>query len=597
MINEVEKPITFDAQDFWDFCSTLRIDTKELGEIYLTADRITGTQRYFVEQVADGISNGIHTFVVLKGRQVMITTICLALDLYWLFKYVGVNGSLVTQDEPTRDFLKSTLEMYIDGLPKKYKRPVPIHNRTQLVCDKEHRSRFSYQIAGTRKTSGHLGAGKGLTFLHATEVALWGDANGIASLEASLSEFNPRRLFIWETTANGYNHFKDTWDDAKAAITRKAIFIGWWRNEFYKVKRGTQLFEVYSDGRMTTSERKWVREIKQTYDFDIDDEQIAWWRWKMNEVIKDEQMMYQEFPPTEEYAFIMSGSNFFNSARLNDEMKRAIKFPYHNFRFVIRESFEMTELDECTEKMSNLKIWQFPAVGGYYVVGADPAYGSSEWADRFCVSVWRCYGDGMDQVAEFNTPDCSPYQFAWVICYLCGAYKNAMLNLEINGPGQAVWTEMQNMKRTAAALPGGTGQGIMNIVGQIQNFLYVRGDSLTGMPTAYHSQTNYQSKERMFGFYKDCFERGLSVVASAPLIDEMKHVIRDEGSLGAPGRGKDDRVVAACLAHLAWADYIRMRLIQINVTRAGSKASDANNQQLPINNVSKYLREMGLVKT
>ena len=88
----------FNVDNFWEFCATLQIDTKEFGPIRLTQDRITGTQRYFIEQVADGLKNGIHTFVVLKGRQVMITTITLALDLYWLFKYSGMSGYLVTHD-------------------------------------------------------------------------------------------------------------------------------------------------------------------------------------------------------------------------------------------------------------------------------------------------------------------------------------------------------------------------------------------------------------------------------------------------------------------------------------------------------------------
>jgi hypothetical protein len=595
-MSEENNPLIFDIDHFWKFCASLRIDTKELGEIVLDQAHITGSQRYFVEQVAEGLNSGIHTFVVLKGRQVQVTTICLALDLYWLFKYRGMSGSLVSHDEPTRDMIKETLTMYMDGLPMKYKQPVKGHNRTYLTLG--NRSRFAYQVAGTKKTKSGLGRGKGLTFLHGTEVAFWGDADSIAALEASLAEHHPHRLYIWETTANGYNHFKDTWDDAKEAYSRKAIFVGWWRNDFYRKKPKTDgIFEVYGDGKLTPTERKWVREIKQIYDFDIDQEQIAWWRWKMNESIKDEQMMYQEYPPTEEYAFIMSGSQFFNSARLNDEMKRARKFTPHNFRFVLRDSFEMTELDECSERMQNLKIWQFPAAGGHYVIGADPAYGSSEWADRFCASVWRCYADGMDLVAEFNTTECSPYQFAWIICYLAGSYKNTMLNLEINGPGQAVLTEMNNLKRTAATLPGGAGQGILDVVSNVQNYLYGRQDSLSARPTAYHTQTTYQVKERMLNFFKDCFERGISVVTSPALIEEMKNVIRTDGSLGAPGRGKDDRVIAAALAHLCWVDYIQIRMVQAGITRAGSAQADANNQQVPINNVSKYMKEKGLVQT
>ena len=47
-------------------------------------------------------------------------------------------------------------------------------------------------------------------------------------------------------------------------------------------------------------------------------------------------------------------------------------------------------------------------------VGADPAYGSSDWADRFCIQVYRCYADGLDRVAEFATSELNTYQFAWV---------------------------------------------------------------------------------------------------------------------------------------------------------------------------------------
>ena len=40
-----------------------------------------------------------------------------------------------------------------------------------------------------------------------------------------------------------------------------------------------------------------------------------------------------------------------------------------------------------------------------------------------------------------------------------------------------------------------------------------------------------------------------------------------------------------------------MRLIQGNVTRAGSQKADESNAQLPINNVAKYLKERGIVTT
>lgn len=584
----------FNLQNFWKFCSALQVDTKELGLTTLNPKTLMGTQKYFIEEVAKGLEEGIHTFVVLKGRQLGITTISLALDLYWMFKHSGMSGSMVTHDEETRDMFRSTLAMYMDGLPNEFKRPLVTHNRSQLTL--KNRSRFAYQVAGTRKNT-KLGKGKALTFLHATECSEYGDEEGLASLEASLAEQNPNRLFVWETTAQGYNAFFDMWEDAKASRVKKAIFIGWWRNQFYRKKKGSIEYQVYWDGRLQPEEKKWVREVKQLYDFDVDDEQIAWWRWAMAEKSRDETLHMQNYPPTEDYAFVLSGSQFFNAARINDEYKRASKFDFHNYRFVLREAFEDTDILECGEKNGNLKIWEFPKSQGHYVIGADPAYGSSDWADRFCVSVWRCYADGMEQVAEFCTPDCSTFQFAWVMIYLAASYLNGggsvMLNLEINGPGQAVWQEIQNLKRTAVNQPGEGGARLYSVIANIQNYLYKRLDSM-GAPSAYHWKTTGDTKERMFNLIKDCFERGISLVKSREMIDEMKNVIRDDGMLGAPGRGKDDRVVAAALAHVAWADFVRMRMVQQGMTRQQGHARDAQGENKDANSVAGFLKSLGI---
>jgi hypothetical protein len=583
----------FNLKNFWAFCAALRIDTKELGLTTLSLDTMMGTQRYFIEEVARGLEEGVHTFVVLKSRQIGLTTICLALDLYWIFKHSGLSGSMVTHNEEARDMFRSTLAMYIDGLPNKFKIPVETHNRTQMVL--KNRSRVAYLVAGTRKNTA-LGKGHALTFLHATECSEYGDEEGLASLEASLAELNPDRLFIWETTAQGYNAFYDMWLDAKASKVKRAIFVGWWRNQFYRKKKGSIEYSVYWDGRLLPEEKKWVKAVKTLYNFDIDDEQIAWWRWAMAEKSRDEQLHYQNYPPTEDYAFILSGSQFFNATRINDEFKRAGTYDYHNYRFVMREAFEDTDILECGEKQANLKIWEFPKAGGHYVLGADPAYGSSEWADRFCVSVFRCFSDGMEQVAEFNTPDCSTFQFAWVMIYLAASYINGggsvMLNLEINGPGQAVWQEIQNLKRTAVNLPGGQGHALYSVIANIQNYLYKRLDSM-GAPSAFHWQTTFQTKERAFNLIKDCFERGIMLVRSKDCIDEMKGIVRDEGTIGAPGRGKDDRVVAAALAAVAWADYIRIRLVQMGATKSKEHARDMQGNK-DANSVAGFLKKIGL---
>ena len=206
----------------------------------------------------------------------------------------------------------------------------------------------------------------------------------------------------------------------------------------------------------------------------------------------------------------------------------------------------------------------------------------------------------MEQVAEFNTADCSPYQFAWVVCYLAGAYmmngaSTCMLNLEINGPGQAVLTEMNQLKRVAANAKNGSSRGILDVVSNIQNFMYKRQDSF-GAPSAYHTLTNTREKERMFNCFKDGFERGMIRVKSPGCIDEMKNIVREDGYLGAPGRGKDDRIVAAGLATVTWIDYVRIRMVQMQLSRENCMKRDSEGKAGggTEKTVERYLKQIGV---
>jgi hypothetical protein len=561
--------------EFMRFCSALQVETKEEGIVTLGGS-LLGSQQYFVDEVFDGLANGVHYFVILKGRQLGISTICLALDLFWAFKFPGMQATLAVDTEENREGFRTTLTLYIDGLPQGWKLPQESHNRTHLVL--KNRSRIIYQVAGTRKNVG-FGAGKAITYCHATEVGKWGEGTDLSSFEASLAQNNPKRLYIWESTAYGYGMFYDMWDTAMTAESQKAIFIGWWRNKFYAVERDSDIFKVYWDGNLTTEERAWVSEVKELYDFDVSAEQVAWHRWTLNEQMKgDEQMMHEKYPPTAEYAFIMTGSQYFSTQRLTDQMKIVKAKPYEVKRFVFGGAFEDTELVDCNEKTATLKIWQHPVPKGQYVIGADPAWGSSEWADRFAISVNRCWADGMEQVAEFCTPECNTVQFAWVLLYLSAAYgdpnlqANMMFNLELNGPGMAVWNEIQILKQRAAMTKGSG--SLSRILEKPQNFLYRKPDSLQG-GYAYHTKTTAQEKERFLAHMKDQHEAGWLIINSVDCLNEMKNVVRHDGTIGVPGRGKDDRVIAQALGVIAWVDFIRVRLIQAGITKAKQEA-DAN---------------------
>ena len=579
----------FDLKKFYKFCSELKIETKEQG--LRKMDRLLGTQTYVMNEIAKGLENDVHFFVILKGRQLGITTVSLALDLYWQFTHPGWQGTLVADTEENRDMFRSTLAMYMEGLPKEYKIPLVAHNRNQMVL--KNRSRLFYQIAGNKS---RLGQGKAITYLHGTETASWGNEEGLASLIASLAEQNPERLYMFESTAQGFNMFHDMYKTAKSARTQAAIFCGWWRNELYTIDPDSNVYKVYWDGKLTPEEKEWVKDIKKLYGVEINSRQMAWWRWKMFEGIKDETLMYQEFPPTEDYAFVMTGTSFFSNSRCTEAAKRAKKKVPDHFRYVFGQLFQDTEVLPSTERLGTLKIWEEPIDSAYYVIGADPAYGSSDWADRFCIQVFRCYADGLDQVAEFATHELNTYQFAWVIAHLAGAYKNSTLNLEVNGPGQAVINEIRNLKRMASAMGGPIGHGLLDVLGSMQNYIWRRNDTLGGLSNSIGYLTTSSTKERMLNYMKDYFEREMMTIASLDTLEEMKNIVREDGFIGAPGRAKDDRVIASALACVAFAEQVQPRLIAARITREVNKAQeDMSPEEISVGrNVSDYLKRIGM---
>jgi hypothetical protein len=581
--------MNFDLKKFYKFCSELKIETKEEG--LKKMGTLLGTQTYVMDEIQKGLDEDVHFFVILKGRQLGITTISLALDLYWQFTHPGWQGTLVADTEENRDMFRSTLAMYLEGLPKEYKIPLVAHNRNQMVL--KNRSRLFYQIAGNKS---RLGQGKAITYLHGTETASWGNEEGLASLIASLAEKNPERLYMFESTAQGFNMFHDMYKTAKKAKTQRAIFCGWWRNEYYSVPADSNIYKVYWDGKLTGEEKEWHKDIKKLYGYEINSRQMAWWRWKMYEGIKDDALMYQEFPPTEDYAFVMTGTSFFSHTRCTEAAKTSKKTECDHYRYAFGQLFQDTEVLRSTERLGTLKIWEEPIDSAYYVIGADPAYGSSDWADRFCIQVFRCYADGLDQVAEFATSELNTYQFAWVIAHLAGAYKNSTLNLEVNGPGQAVINELRNLKRLASSMGGATGRDLMDVLGSMQNYIWRRNDTLGGLSNSIGYLTTSNSKERMLQYMKDYFERGMMRILSMDTLEEMKGIVREGGFLGAPGRGKDDRVIASALAAVAYAEQIQPRLIAQKITRAVSEAQESfTPEQIAVGrNVSDYLKRIGM---
>lgn len=565
---------------FYDFCGELTVETKDHGKLRL-ADNLLGSQKMFVDQVCSGLDNDIHSFVVTKARQLGISTISLAMvDLFWPMVHDGMQGAIITDTEGNRDKFRIIIDQLIDGLPSKMRVGVKTNNRSNLVF--KNGSVLDYMVAGKRKNSG-LGRSRALNMLHATECSSWGDPQGVESLKAALSEKHPNRIFVYESTALGFNLFWNMWKNAEGdPDTQKAIFLGWWSKASYSIKKGTKTWERFWDGRLTDTERDLMKQVDEKYGYQMSTEQIVWYRWKSANQIGTEQDLQQEYPWTAEQAFVATGRGFFNRRQITKHIHdiHDNKPIYQAYKYHFGDDFLTTDVEDLYKSVERgdhvtvddmeLKIYHQPDSRGSYVIGVDPAYGRSDNKDRHCIQVWRCYADRLIQCAEFCTDNYESKQCAWAMCHLAGMYKNTLINYEINGPGNILKIELEHLQQllTAGYLNNrATDAGMKDFFSAVSWYLYNKPDSM-GAGFAYGFSTTANTKFMIMNQMRDSYSSNYLDINSLELLEEMQTLIQDGSAIEASGNNKDDRVFATALAIEAWVKWIRPSMIASNKTYA-----------------------------
>jgi hypothetical protein len=567
---ELTTAVTIDTTPSWLpafrlFLSKVKIASKEMKEPGpITPYR---AQERFLEELAEGVRSGTRHFVVLKARQLGLSTIMLVLDLFWLYMNPGLQGAMIADTADNRENFRKQMTDIIDSLPKGWRIPIVAHNRNELRL--ANGSVLQYMSAGKGRNSG-LGRSRALNFVHATECSSWGDQKGIDSLMAALAAENPNRLYIFESTALGFNVFYDIWQEAKSsAPTQKAIFIGWWAKDTYRFKEGTPEFERWWAPwpNMTLDEKETFDQVKELYGWEITPEQWAWYRDKADK--RSKESLNEEFPSTEMEAFTASGHSFFNKNKLNEDLQfiHTHRPTFNGWNYKLGENFLSMKMEPARDVEGlDLRVWEAPKKNGVYVIGVDPAYGRSSEADRSVISVWRCFSDKVIQVAEYAAAEAETRQVAWVMCHLASEYRDCIINLEINGPGGAIMQELTSLKQllqwgylkdTARALRA------EDCLDGAKWFLWHRPDSM-GSGYAYGWSTNFSNKIMLFNKYRDAYSSEQAIVRSLHLLEEMLTLVQDGDTIAASGRNKDDRVFAAGLAVYAWDQWRRVPMMSEN---------------------------------
>ena len=589
----------FPRDKFLSFLKQLKVQSKDYG---LVPFKLLGSQRYLLDEIEKSLSAGVTVIYVLKNRQAGISTFLLALDMFWAFLHKGLLGVLITHEEGSRDDFRAALEVFFAETPKTHRINYVRHNRNLLIL--KNSSKFRYLIAGTSSgRKGGLGRSGSANYVHSTETAFYGNDDDLAEFRSQTSSHYPHRLQIYESTANGYNHFSDAWDLAKKDPTKWAIFIGWWRDERNQFPLDHPFFDKYMpDGlqsTLTPLEKKRCREVREQYQCEVSLQQLAWYRWHLeSEKNGDQSLMDQEMPWTDDDAFQATGSQFFTAEALTNCHREAKKHPFLTYRYKLGHKFEETKLQQTRDPRSALRVWEEASKFGYYTLGCDPAYGSSDEADRSVVSVWRCYADAMVQVAEFCSTEPSTYQCAWVMAHLAGYYGLTWMMpvLEITGPGQAVFDEIQKVQKTSQEMrPQDDEYGIRNILANMRHFFYRRMDTPGGGSLVYQWKTTHELKQRMMHQFKNGIELGRCIPRSIPLLEEMRRIVNDEGHIGGEGRSKDDRVMGAALAYQGFGMYAQPKLRAMGLTMAQSASIDARGGTEPVDRlIANYLKRVNI---
>lgn len=513
-----------------------------------------------------------HGTYIAEGFVSHNTTISVCFDLFWLAIHPRTIGCLVVDDPKNLAVFRQNIRTIVNSFPKGFfGKSFKVTKHNDALLQFSNGSRLDYLVAGKRSTT--WGEGRGYSLCHLSEVSKYGNREGLENFLQSFAVNNPERVMIMESTANGMNHWRDMWYEAKNNPSIMCAFIGWWARDDQKIARRDPLFRHYS-APPNGEESALCNEVLERYGHIVTMEQLAWYRSMQAKF--DKTATDQNQPWVESQAFVLTGYSFFNTRLVQNRYTEIYdeEIRFKAYRFIIGNNFWATVIEPITDPNRldevELRVWEEPNPNGTYVIGCDPAYGHSENSDNHAVSVWRCYADKIVQVAEYADNRVQTHQAAWVLAYLAGAYKNCMVNLELGGPGRQVMREFDNIKsqlRSELYQPRNRDRGWEDFLTQARWFLYTRPDQ-PGNGYVFNFEMSYRNKFDVMNLMRDLVSTDVALINSVPLIEEMATMVQERSDIGpaASGHQNDDRVIAAALAFRTYYDWIQKTLVAAGAT-------------------------------
>lgn len=294
----------------------LRIKTKDVGIVSFELNMV---QRRVWNMMCDAVARGRQPwFVILKARQLGMSTLCAAI-VYWLVSLnQGRNALVVGYDEESTQRLFEMSRLFWDGSDPRY-RPRTKYSHKRLIDFREADAKGLNSFIEV-ETARNTEAGRSYTLhaIHATEVALWRNADKtMLSLKQALPD---RSWFFSEFTANGVSNYGyRLWQETiRHENDMTAIFAPWFWDPGYAIPFADQASKKEFEHTLTEVELDLIARCN------VSMEQLAWRRWCIrNKCENNEENFRQEYPSSPDEAFLMSGHSVFNRVYLMEQRKNA----------------------------------------------------------------------------------------------------------------------------------------------------------------------------------------------------------------------------------------------------------------------------------
>lgn len=471
--------------------------------------------------------------IILKSRQMGFSTLTEALIYYRTATRKNVNSFIITHKEEATANLFNMSKLFHERNPV---RPMlKSSNAKELIFENPTRNILEKtEVPGLKSrikcaTAGGKGVGRSdtLTNIHASELAFW--TGDVAATYAGLMQAVPNTkesMVIIESTANGFNFFKEMWDDAVAGENDFVpFFAAWFEMEEYRMPY---------HGEWLTEEEKELQEA-----FGLDAEQIMWRRWCIrNNCRNDLDQFHQEYPATPEEAFLTTGSCIFDNRAIlmrlqtlqkeSKERKEKQEKPNRRRgRFVFREErmaldhIVLNEIEFRDAEKGEILLFREPAAGRPYTIGGDTA---GEGSDYFTAQVIDNITG--EQAARLRWNRCDEDTYAKQVYCLGMYYNTALIAVEVNFSThpQKVLEYLRYPK------------------------LYVREvmDNYTGkLRQSYGFQTNGMTRPVLLAKLTEFLRDHIQLVHDRDTLEECLCFIRTEKGRAEAEQGKHDDLVMA----------------------------------------------------